>query len=107
MIKKGGTLFFIDSVLLQQLIISRETLLPHVQASVESYKSFWKIIRYNHRSLSSSVSSRSNLSKTLSVTLKQEFEVDFQGLPSESSSELGMFSCIVYFKRHLVFFQFL
>lgn len=60
-----------------------------MQSCVECYKSYWKVIRYNHRSLSSSVSSRSNLSKTLSVTLKQEFEVDFQGLPSESSSELG------------------
>lgn len=67
-----------------------EILLPHVQSCVECYKSNWKVIRYNHRSLSSSVSSRSNLSKTLSVTPKQEFEVDFQGLPSESSSELGI-----------------
>lgn len=72
---------------------------------MECYKSFWKVTRYNHRYLSSSVSSRSNLSKTLSVTPKQEFEVDFQGLPSESSSELGMWrKFMLIFIARLMFY---
>ncbi|CAH1183209.1 unnamed protein product [Phaedon cochleariae] len=69
-----------------------ETLPPHVQACVECYKSYWKIIRYNHRSLSSSISSKSNICKELHPSQKQEFEVDFQAPPSESSSELDLTS---------------
>lgn len=68
---------------------SSETLPPHVQACVECYRSNWNVVRYNHRSLSSSVSSRSNLSKTLEPSPKQEFEVDFQATPSEANSEIG------------------
>lgn len=66
-----------------------ESLPPHVQACVECYKSFWRVVRYTHRSLSSSVSSRSNLAKAVPSSPKQEFEVDFQGVPSSASSELG------------------
>ncbi|KAG5883156.1 hypothetical protein JTB14_033407 [Gonioctena quinquepunctata] len=69
-----------------------DSLPPHVQACVECYKAVWKVVRYNHRSLSSSVSSRSNLSKELPSTLKQEFEIDFQPLPSESGSDLDLTS---------------
>ncbi|KAJ8913567.1 hypothetical protein NQ315_017118 [Exocentrus adspersus] len=69
-----------------------ELLLPHVRACVDCYKSHWKIVKYNHRSLSSSISSRSNLSKSLLPTPKQEFEVDFQAPPSESNSELDLTS---------------
>ncbi|XP_056642383.1 dedicator of cytokinesis protein 7 [Diorhabda sublineata] len=69
-----------------------DTLPPHVQTCVECYKSCWKIIRYNSRSYSSSVSSRSNLCKELPLTPKQEFEVDFQAPPSESSSEIDLTS---------------
>lgn len=67
----------------------RDILLPHVRACAECYKSHWKVVRYNHRSLSSSITSRSNISKTLLPTPKQEFEVDFQVAPSEANSELG------------------
>lgn len=81
----------------------REVLFPHVQACVKCYKSNWKVVKYNHRSLSSSVSSRLNLSKTISImTPKQEFEVDFQGLPSESSSELGNYK--IFFTKRKDFF---
>ncbi|CAG9768957.1 unnamed protein product [Ceutorhynchus assimilis] len=68
-----------------------ETLAPHVQACVECYKSVWKVIRYTHRQLSSSTTSRLNLSKTLPPSPKQEFEVDFQA-PSETTSELDLTS---------------
>ncbi|CAH0558208.1 unnamed protein product [Brassicogethes aeneus] len=69
-----------------------ETLPPHVQSCVECYKSNWKVVRYNHRTLSSSVSNRSNLSKTLEPSPKQEFEVDFQAAPSEATSEIDISS---------------
>ncbi|CAG9827394.1 unnamed protein product [Diabrotica balteata] len=69
-----------------------DTLPPHIQTCIECYKSFWKIVRYNNRSYSSSISSRSNLCKELPPTPKQEFEVDFQAPPSEASSELDLTS---------------
>lgn len=55
-----------------------ETLPPHIQSCVECYTSDWKVVRYNHRVLSSSVSSRSFLNKKLQPSPKQEYEVDFQ-----------------------------
>lgn len=90
------------------MIVCRESLPPHVQACVECYKSGWKVVRYNHRSLSSSTSSRSNLSKTIQPSPKQEYEVDFQMAPSEASSELGKFidQLIVYQCSFIQFLQF-
>lgn len=55
---------------------------------MECYKSVWKVVCYNHRQLSSSSSSRSNLGKSLQPSPKQEFEIDFQAA-SETNSELG------------------
>ncbi|KAJ8985495.1 hypothetical protein NQ317_015034 [Molorchus minor] len=69
-----------------------ENLPPHIRSCVECYKSNWKVVRYNHRSLSSSISSSSNLSKTIQPTPKQEFEVDFQATPSEANSEIDLTS---------------
>ncbi|CAG9858416.1 unnamed protein product [Phyllotreta striolata] len=64
-----------------------EVLPPHVQTCIECYKACWKVVRYNNRGYSSSVSSRSNLCKELPPTPKQEFEVDFQVAPSDCNSE--------------------
>ncbi|KAH1002867.1 hypothetical protein HUJ04_008902 [Dendroctonus ponderosae] len=68
-----------------------DSLSPHVQACVDCYKSVWKVVRYNHRQLSGSSSSRSNLAKSLQPSPKQEFEVDFQ-VTSETNSELDVAS---------------
>ncbi|XP_066258807.1 dedicator of cytokinesis protein 7 [Euwallacea similis] len=64
-----------------------ESLLPHIQSCVECYTSGWKVVRYTHRHLSSSSASRTNISKSLQPSPKQEFEVDFQ-VSSEIDSEL-------------------
>lgn len=58
-----------------------------MQACVECYTSNWKVVRYNHRNLSSSVSVRLNPSKSLQPSPKQEFEVDFQPSNFEPNSE--------------------
>lgn len=62
---------------------------PHVQACVRCYTSNWKVVRYNYRYLSSSVGCKTLQAKLQSTVVKQEFEVDFQGVTSETNSELG------------------
>jgi hypothetical protein len=69
-----------------------ETLPPHVQSCVKCYTSNWKVVRYNHRNLSSSVASRTNLSKSLQPSPKQEFEIDFQPNNFETTSESDLTS---------------
>lgn len=66
-----------------------ELLSPHVQACVRCYTSNWKVVRYNYRYLSSSVGCKTIQAKLQTTSVKQEFEVDFQGAPSETNSELG------------------
>nr|CAH7724340.1 unnamed protein product [Callosobruchus chinensis] len=78
-----------------QLVVPEENinfLPPHVQSCVECYKSNWKVVRYNHRTFSSSVSSRFNLYKVIPSALKQEYEVDLQGVPIDTGSELELTS---------------
>lgn len=48
------------------------------------------MVKYQYRSLSSSVGSRQNIPRTLYPSPRQEFEVDFQVAPSESTSDLGI-----------------
>lgn len=74
------------------------SLLPHVQACVRCYTSNWKVIRYNYRYLSSSVSNKLLYSKVPQPSIRQEFEVDFQGVPSDSINELGLkrITCVLY-----------
>lgn len=52
----------------------------------------WKVVQYTQRHLSSSTTSRANLSKTIQPSPKQEFEVDFQP-SSETNSDIGIFKC--------------
>lgn len=54
-------------------------------------------MRYNYRHLSSSVGCKAIQPKLQTTSVKQEFEVDFQSAPSETTSELGKDS---YNRRH-------
>ncbi|XP_044752960.1 dedicator of cytokinesis protein 7 [Coccinella septempunctata] len=65
-----------------------ETLPPHVQSCIECYTSDWKVVRYNHRALSSSVASKNTSCKTVQPSPKQEFEVDFQVQSVDTHSEI-------------------
>ncbi|KAK5645751.1 hypothetical protein RI129_004215 [Pyrocoelia pectoralis] len=69
-----------------------DSLPPHIQACVRCYTSDWHIVRYQHRHLSSSVSNRQTIPKPLYPSPHQEFEVDFQHAPSESTSDLDIAS---------------
>ncbi|XP_076269946.1 dedicator of cytokinesis isoform X1 [Rhynchophorus ferrugineus] len=68
-----------------------DSLPPHVQTCVGCYKSVWKVVHYTQRHLSSSTTSRANLSKTIQPSPKQEFEVDFQP-SSEANSDIDLAS---------------
>lgn len=48
-------------------------------------------MRYNHRALSSSVSTKNNACKKVQPSPKQEFEVDFQVQSIDNHSEVGKF----------------
>lgn len=74
--------------------INSDTLPPHVQTCIRCYTADWKVVRYQHRALSSSVGSKTNAAATRIILTqsspkKQEFEIDFHGICSESNSELG------------------
>lgn len=47
-------------------------------------------MRYQFRALSSSTGTKTIVPRTLQSSPKQEFEIDFQGPPSEATSEIGM-----------------
>lgn len=66
-----------------------EMLPPHVQTCVRCYTADWKMVRYQFRALSSSTATKICVPRTLQSSPKQEFEIDFQGTPSEASSEIG------------------
>lgn len=51
-------------------------------------------MRYNYRYLSSSVGNKLLYSKVPQPSIRQEFEIDFQGAPSDSTSELGLYKII-------------
>lgn len=85
--------------------IHRELLSSHVQACVRCYTSNWKVVRYNYRYLSSSVGCKAIQTKLQSTSVKQEFEVDFQGTITDNTSELGKkLITTVYFCLFLQYF---
>ncbi|XP_022913566.1 dedicator of cytokinesis protein 7 [Onthophagus taurus] len=65
-----------------------DVLSPHVKACIRCYTSDWKIVKYQNRNYSSTIGPRVNLPLNLSV--KQEFEDDYQGGPTESNSEVDI-----------------
>lgn len=72
------------------ILYFRDSLPPHVQSCVRCYTSAWKVVKYQNRSLSSSIGIRGQFSKSLQHSPHQEFEIDFQGLTSETASEIGL-----------------